>query len=254
LGHPPFFYFYLEKEKVMVSISDLLKYKDEVKIVHPNDPKKVIWKGWVKILGDESIKEAYKFARIASSNKRAALKDMNSVDYQDEINSIGELDDEMLHNIIRASKENDYTRESVAIVSRQELPKIEEIADEPDAPSLEDQEKLDAAEEKVQDEFLKAVSEYVEQRKIELETDLQNKSREEIVKMAQEESAKIIPMQYFLQELDDQKGYRGTYVDKECKVKAFKSVEEFKDTHTAIKAQILAAYKRLEIEPDEVKN
>lgn len=244
---------YRERETEMAIIADLLKYKDELKIVHPGTGK-VIWKGWIKVLGDESIKEAYKFSRIASAKKRAQLRDMNSSEYKDEIEGLAELDKQTLRDIVFASKENDFTRESVAIVTRQELPKIEEIAQEPDAPDLEEQEQLDKAEDKVQEDFLKAVDEFVQQKKVELETQLNSTSDKDLLKMAQEESAKIIPMQYFLQELDDQKGFRGTFQDKECKVRAFATVEEFKETHTAIKSQILTAYKKLELGPDDLKN
>lgn len=237
----------------MASIAELLKYKDELKIVHPTTGK-TLTKVWLKVLGDESIKEAYKYARIESAKKRAQLRDMNSSDYQDEIESVAQLDTDTLKDIISASKENDFTRESVAAVARSELPKIEEIAIEPDAPSLEEQEKLDKAEERVTTEFMRAVEQYVQQRKEELNARLENATREELVEMAKEESAKIIPMQAFMVELDDQKGFRGTFLDKECKTRAFKTIEEFKDTHTTIKSQIITAYKQLEMNPDDVKN
>jgi len=237
----------------MASIAELLKYKDELVITHPSTGK-VLWKGWIKVLGDESIKEAYKYSRIVSAQKRATLRDKDSVEYKDEVESIAEQDKQDLLDLIMASQENDFTRESVAAVIREELPKIEEIAEEPDAPSLEEQELLDKEELNTQEEFLKAIDDYVSRRKEELKGRLDKMTHKQLIAMAQEELLKVAPMQAFLSELNDQRGYRSTFIDKECKTRAFKSIEEYKDAHSTIKSQIIEAYNKLEMGPDDIKN
>lgn len=237
----------------MANIADLLKYKDELVITHPTNGK-ILWKGWIKILGDESIKEAYKYSRIVSAQKRATLRDKNSSEYKDEVESIAEQDKQDLLDLIMASQENDFTRESVAAVIREELPKIEEIAQEPDAPSLEEQEILDQEETNTQQEFLKAIDDYVTRRKEELQGRLSKLSHKELIAMAQEEITKVAPMQAFLSELNDQRGFRSTFIDKECKTRAFKSIEDYKDAHSVVKSQIIDAYNKLEMGPDDIKN
>lgn len=237
----------------MASIGDLLKYKTEVKLVHPQT-KKVLQTVWVKIMGDEAVKEAYKFGRIASSKMRKELQDTSSSDYELHIKSLEEQEDTDLYDLIVAAKVNEFSQQSVAVIARDELPKIEEIAVEPDAPTLPEQEELDREEEKVSEEFLRKINEYVNARKEELEATLKKTSRKKILEMAQEEMKNVVPMQVFMAELENQKGYRGTFTDKECKTKAFSSIEDFTDAHADIKTQILEAYHKLEMGPDDIKN
>ena len=177
-----------------------------------------------------------------------------NTEYKLEIASLDEQDDKDLYELIVAGKVNDFTRESVAVIAREELPKLEEIAVEPDAPTLEEQEKLDKAETATEDRFTEAIKKYVDERKIELEAELKKAKHPKLVDMAKEQIVAMAPTRAFLEELSDQKGYRGTYLDKECKTKAFDSIDEFKDLVSFHKEQILQAYAELEMGPDEIKN
>lgn len=239
----------------MGTISQLLKYKTEVIL---KDPVKgtEIGSVWVRILGDESIKDAYKYSRVASAKKRALLRDTNSVDYQDEVASLDGQDQKDLYDLVLASKVNDFTSEAVLAVQLEDYPELEDVitTGDPDAPTLEEQEILDKEQDDVQTRFLKKVDEFVATRKLEFETELSKASYEDLVKMAQVEIVKVTPMQVFIDELRDQKGFRSSYKDEGFKVKAFDSIEDYKETHAAIKAQIADAYEKLELGPDELKN
>jgi len=208
---------------------------------------------WVKLMGDEDIKEAYKYARLKSSQMRKKIKDPESVEYQLQVSSLDEQDDKDLYDLIVASKVNDFTRESVAVIVRDELPKLEEVAVEPDAPKLEEQEKLDEAEDSVEQRFTDAINKYVKERQEVLEAELKKYSRKKLVEAAAIELQELAPMQEFRIALDDQKGYRGTFNDKSCKVRTYTDLEEYLNIHSAIKGQLVTAYDELEIDPSELK-
>lgn len=236
----------------MGTISELLRYKDEVKLLDPKTNKKLA-SVWIRILGDESIKDAYKYSRLASAQKRTALTDTTSIDYLDEVASLNGQDTKDLHDLVVASMENDFTSEAVVVVQREEIPELEDIATEPDAPTLKEQELLDKEEVSLEERFTKKIDDFVATKKVELEVELAVMSYEDLLARAQVELTKVLPMQIFLEELRNQKGFRATYGDKDYKTKAFTSIEEYKDTHPAIKDQIMAAYDKLEMGPDDIK-
>src|SRR5258706_3494025 len=200
----------------MGSIADLLRYKKEVKLTAPQtgETLKLVW---VKIMGDEDVKEAFKYSRVVSSDYRAQLRDKDSLEYKLQIKSLDEQEDQDLYDLIIAANVNDFTRESVAVIAREELPKLEDVAVEPDAPTLEEQEKLDREEISTEQRFTDAIKKYVNERKEELEASLKKAKHPKLVELATEQIISMAPTQAFLAELADQKGYRGTFLDKECK-------------------------------------
>lgn len=237
----------------MGTISDLLRYKTALELKDPRT-NNVLETIWIRIMGDEDVKNAYKYGRVASSELRAKLKDPELIEYKIQILSLEEQDTKDLYDLIVAARVNDFTRESVAVIAREELPKLEDVAVEPDAPNLEEQEKLDAEEKAGEDRFTAAIDKYVNERKEVLEAELKKTKRDKLVEMAKVEIANIAPTQAFLTELEDQKGFRGSFKDKECKIKVFASIEEYRNTASSIKEQILQAYNKLEMGPDEIKN
>lgn len=237
----------------MARLADLLKYKEEITIVHPKT-QKPLQTVWIKVLGDEDIKESYRYARIASAAMRKLLKDPTSAEYKDEILTAEEQDEDDLKQLILASRENDFLRESVAAVAREELPKMEEVAVEPDAPSLEEQETLDEATDKIEQEYMKKIDDYVATKKTELQQQIDNMTHDELVETAKVELQKIRALQRFSDELNEQRGFRATFKDKECKKREFADVEEFRNAHSAIKQQIWDAYDKLELSPEDLKN
>lgn len=237
----------------LVSIVDLLRYKKEVTLLDPRTREPIGQKLWVRIMGDEDIKEAFKYARLKSSEMRKKLKDHNSIEYKLQVEDLEEQDDKDLYDLIVASRVNNYTRESIAVIVREELPKIAEVAVEPDAPSLSELEKFDEAEESVEDHYMKAIEKYVNERREVLEAELKGASHDKLVELASVEMQDLYPQQAFTQALDDQKGFRGTYTDEKCKVRAFTDLDEYGNMHSAIKSQLVAAYDELELTSDQVK-
>lgn len=238
----------------MATLDDLLKYKEKVVLKHPKTGKdlKAVW---VRVLGDEDLKESFRFARIASADKRKALRDKSSGAYRDEIESIlKESSREDQITLILASKENEFANTAPIIVPREDLPKIEEIAVQPDAPTLEEQERIDTAEEEQTKRFQEAIEDYIKTKLNEVKASLEDMSDETVFDLAAIEYINVQALGAFLEELNDQKAFRGTYSDEACTEKGFSSLESFKNADGNIKAQLIKAYNELEISGDELKN
>lgn len=237
---------------MVVSIKDLLKYKKEVPLKDAKD--KIVGHAWVRLLGDEDLTQATKLSRVASTDMRATLRDTGSVDYKDRIEPMAELDRETLLAMVLSAHQNRYMSEAFVKVDREELPKIEEIATEPDAPTLEEQEQLDAAIAKQSADYDKRIGEFVDERTNEMKVILEGKTTEEILAEARQAMTDILPLQTFFEELNAQKAFRGTYNDKLCKERTFGVVEDYKDAERSIKLQLIDAYNELELDPNDLKN
>lgn len=209
---------------------------------------------WIRIIGDESLQTAYKLARIKSGKRRDSLRNQESMEYQDEVLPILEADKETCMQLIELSVENNFMSEAISNVEREELPKLEEIAIDADAPTLEEQEKLDAMVVKQEEDYQKAIDEYVETRKAELKVTLKDKTLDELRVQATFETSNALALATFLIEVQNQKVYRSVFLDKECKIPAFDDVDEFADLPPHNKKQLIEAYQELEMSPDDVKN
>lgn len=238
----------------MGSLSNLFKYKKQIDIKDIDDPEKVVQKAWIRILGDEDLKDAYRFARIVSSERRMALRDEKSSEYRDETAQLDDAPLEGLISVILAANESMFANEATAVVEREDLPKIEELATQPDAPTLEEQERLDTLIREQEEKYKTALEDYVNTKLAEIGESLTKMERSEVVKMAKKDLSNIQALDAFVTELNDQKGYRGTYDDEECKIRSFDSIDDFKSAHTLLKSQIIQAYNDFEIGNDDVKN
>src|SRR3990170_5609765 len=156
----------------MGQLVDLLRWKKEVllKDISGNPLKSV----YLRIIGDYDLQESYRLARIASSKKRALLRDTESDDYKDEVNILDEATPEQCLEIIMAAKSTAFENEAVSANERPELLGIDAVAMDPDAPTLEEQETLDKKREDAEQAYQKNLVEYVETKKAELITFLKS--------------------------------------------------------------------------------
>jgi hypothetical protein len=238
----------------MATIDDLLKYKKKV-LLRDQRSGKDLKAVWLRVLGDKDLQDAFKFSRIASANKRKELRDKENSAYQDEI--IGTLEEagrESWEELILASKENEFANTAPIITPREDEVKIEEIAVEPDAPTLEEQERLDATEAEQDDKFRAALEEYIQTKLNEVKADLKDLTDEKVFELAAVEYVNVQSLQEFMNELNNQKVYRATYSDDKCTERAFSSIDAYRNSHGAIKAQLIGEYLSLEMGADDVKN
>lgn len=236
----------------MGSLSDLLRYKQKVDL--KNEQDEVIATVWLKIIGDHDIQDSYKLGRVASAKKRAILRDTTSNDYIDEIEVFENASKEECIATIVAGRSSNFTAEAISANSREELPTLRDVAVDPDAPQLEEQEQLQFLKLQREIDYQKKIDEYVETRTTELRAELETKDLDKLREEAKEQAINILALTEFVEVVSEQKTWRAVFEDEECKKHAFASVNEFRNLHQLIKNQLILAYQQLEINPTEIKN
>lgn len=240
-----------------LKIVDLLKWKTSVilldgkgmPILNDNKPVEV----HLKVIGDDDLDKAHRAARLASASLRKTLQDTESDVYKDRVAPIMDADRESCIDLIMQYRTANLGSEARVNTPREELPTIEEFAIEPDAPSLEELENLDAALVKQDEDYEKAVEEYISTRTDIIRAELEALSLEELRTIAMDNIAGIMALAEFFTELTAQKLYYGTFVDKEYKTRAFDSVDEFIATDSVIKEQLIEAYTSIEYDGNQIK-
>lgn len=236
----------------MAVLSDLFKWKKQVTIKQGGDKEDIIV--WMRILGDYDLSESYKLARVESAKIRVKMKDVTSDEYLNETTALAEYEDSELKQLVISTKSNDFFAKAIAVVNKGELPKMEDIALEPDAPTLAEQEKYDAALKEVTDEYTKEINDYITARSEELDGILSAKSHEELWNEAVICIQNFIPERAFTLELNNQKVYRATYQDEYCKIRAFESIDDYKNASNKLRQQLISDYTLLELSSEDIKN
>lgn len=243
----------------MAKLVDLLRWKKPLLLLDAKGKPILDAKGkpvtvWIRIIGDEAQQEAYRSARLKSAERRAALKDTNSADYKDQILPISDADKDVCIELIKLSRGNNFISEALANVVRPNLPKLEEVAIDADAPTLEEQEKLDDLIRESNDEYEKSITEYTKTKQLELDAELNALELEDLRAQAMFETVNTVALTVFLTEVQNQKAWRSVYMDEKCTDPAYDSVEEFNSQVGLIKTQVLEFYNDLETSPNELKN
>jgi len=242
-----------------LKIVDLLRWKTSIVLKDEYDKILLDEKGnpvtiYMRVVGDQDLQDAFKLARVRSAEKRKTLRDETSLEYLDQVAPIKEASREDCVELIKTARTQTFQSEAYANVERPEAVKIEEIAVDPDAVSLEEQEQLDAANEKIDKEYEEAIKTYTETRIKETDVEFESVSIENVRSIAELEVSNITSLAIFLQEVLDYKIIMACYTDKALTQKAFDSVAEYRSSNTFIKTQISEAYMRLELGADEIKN
>lgn len=236
----------------MGKLSQLLRWHKEVVLSDPSG--KEVQKVYVRIISDADLEDSYRAARVASAEKRARLRDVDSNDFKDEILAFGEASEQQCKDIINTARSHTWLSQAQSTVVRGELVKISEIAIDPDAPTLEELERLDQENKKVDDQYAKDIEDYIEVKRKELEAELNNLTLNEIRSVAQAELIVLLPLTSFLNELNDQKTWRSVYTDKEFKERGFDSVDDFREMLLPLREQLINAYVELEEGAGDLKN
>lgn len=235
----------------MGKISQLLRYKKEVPLT---DKGKELAKVWIRIIGDDDLNECYKLARLRSSEIRRKLRKEDTTEYKDELSMIDDATKEELIEVIKASRQSQFSADAISQVERPDEIEIAEIALDPDAASLEELELLDEKNNQQDKDYNKALDDYIEARTTALVSELENSDLDTLKKLAKEETINVIALTTFFTELQAEKVWRAVYEDKELNIRAFQNREEYNESAATIKNQLIGAYTQLEISPEEIKN
>lgn len=240
-------------------ISNLLRWKDSVTLKNEKgapilgkDGKPVVV--WVRIITDKDLEEAFKKARIASARMRAKLLDEQSDEYQALIAPFDDADRDACYEMSLAGMGAGWISEALSTVVRPDLPKLDEIARDPDAPTLEEQERLDALIADVETKYQADIEEFVQTKQTEAKTMLDAFNDEQIREQAKISVLVTLPLEVFLSELAEQKVWRAVFTDEACTVRGFSDVEDYRSSVTVIKEQIRAKYDELEEGHSDLKN
>lgn len=239
-----------------LKLVDLLRWSKEV-VLKDGAGQPIIQNGhevkvWMRIIGDQDLEDSYKAARAASRRHRKFLQNRDSDEFMAGISIILEADHETCKILVSNGYVRNFNSEAFANVERPELPKIEEIAIDADAPTLEEQERLDTLTEEVNKGYLDALDQYVTTKKDALSSELDLLSLEDIRERAIEAMVDVLSMEVFLKELDMQKTSRSVYMDKTFKESAFDDVEDFRQFK--LNDFLISEYSALELNSDDVKN
>jgi hypothetical protein len=241
-----------------LKIADLLKWRTTVILLDQedkpilDDDKNPI-NVYLRVIGDDDLEASHRAARLHSATIRKQLQDKTSDLYKDRVEPIMEASREDCESIVSQYRASNLESEARANVTRPDAVTLEEIAIDPDAATLEEQEKLDAAQAKQDEEYEAALKEYVDVRKAIIDAEIKEMSLDDLRTVAKEEIGGVIALSEFFNELMEQKLFRGAYTDKTYKHKAFDSIEEIKKTAPVIRQQLFDAYLELEFDPDKVK-
>ncbi len=241
-----------------LKIADLLRWRGSVElkdaegkpILYEKKPVTV----YVRVIGDQDLQNAYKVARVNSAEARKKLRDETSLEFKDQVEPIRDATKEDCVELILTAREQSFGSDAYANTERPDLVKIEEIATDPDSPTLEEQEKLDAENARVENEFQTALKEYIETKKKEIKAELETLDIEELRKQAELEVSNITSLGLFLQTVQDYKMVYACYNDKTYRERSFETIEEWRETPTVIKEQLLELYSKLELGSEDIKN
>lgn len=240
-----------------IKLIDLLRWSKEIELKKDDgtpvlDKHGESVKVWLRVIGDQDLEDSYRAARAASARRRATLRDKNSDDYLATLSIIEEANQEACTEIIVAAQRRDFNQQAFVNVVRPELPKLNEVAEDADAPTLEEQEKFDQLTEKLNTEYLTALDAYVDDREVALRSELLTKPIDELRDMTAKALADVQSLETFISELNIQKTYRATYSDRLFKEPAFENLHEFRQFK--LREQLMNEYGVLELAPDDVKN
>lgn len=243
----------------MGSLTNLLRWKKTLELTDnqgkpirgaDGKPKKV----YLRVVGDRDLKEAYIIARAASADRRKALRDKTSLEYKTEVDIFDEASRQDCINAINMSNATSWTSQAMSIIVRPEEVNLDDVAVDPDAPTLEEQEKCDALNKEQNEAYMKEIQYYVVHQSETLEAQLKlldDAGLKEVAKNAQEN---IGPLAIFMERLQVEKTWRGCFDDEKHTTHTFEGVEDYLDLDTVIKNQILSAYTQLEITGEDAKN
>lgn len=242
-----------------LKISDLLRWRGSIELKNADgsaikdDHDKPV-SVYLRIVSDPDLDLIYKNARVMSGDMRKKLRDTESTEYKDQVLPIKEATQEEAIELIKTARQQNYGTQAYANMIKPDLIKIEEIAVDPDAATLEEQEQLDAANKKQDEEFQEALEAYVNTKMEEDQEELSKLSIEELRAIAELEVSNITSLGYFLQIVQDLKMVYGCYNDKTYRERSFDDLEDYRVTSDVIKTQLLQKYRELEFGNDEIKN
>lgn len=243
----------------MGKLSSLLKWKKSVVL---RDEKGLVIKDdqgnpiivFMRVIGDKDLEESSSKARFASATKRAALAHEDSEEYVSNVALFNTATREQCLEMTIQGRSANWTAEAMSNVTVPDLPKLEEVARDPDAPTLEELEKFDKLIEETENSYQKSLEEYVQLQETTTRTELVDKTDEELRELAKQQVIIVLSIQAYLDTFIDEKTWRSVYQDDAYVIREFSGIGEFQNLNAHIKEQLREEYRKLESGFDGIKN
>jgi len=236
-----------------MNLNDLFKWTGELTITgRDGEPVMVRTKPLVlyqRVVGDSDLGLARKMALKASRGLRKELNDESTNSYAAMVPDHADIEDGVLVNMVILASSPEIRSQAIKEADRPREP----MEPEGDA-SLEVQEEYESD----LDEFKALTNKAIDKKVAEIvqakSEELSKLPRENLVKMFLESTVRSICQAEMLRTFNSWCAYLGTFKDRKYSTRAFASYDEFDNSATELKSQVLSGYLMLEIAGEDLKN
>ena len=231
----------------MDKLSDLFRWR---KKIYLKDGKRTVGTAWIRLVGDADYQQARNISLKRSKQLRNRLRDETTDDYVAAFTDIDSMSkDELILGVI-FSEISDYRDEALVTTQDESLPELDG-----DNPSLEEQEEHQTKLEEIRRKRVEVLAAQIDKKSEERKEALNSITDiEELKRLYRDAVVNIKCIELFTTTFRNFCAYKGTFKDDRYKELAFDSFDEFEESASQLKSQLLAAYTNLEITGEDLKN
>lgn len=233
------------RTKINVDISELFKWKGEAEI--KDNKGNVVATVYIKLVGDRDYEVARRNALKESSQVRRNIRDGNSPEYESIIQTMNDLNKEAVISTVIGSNLADIRHEAEKALVIKEPTK-------PKDDSLEEVERYETEKDNFPIKYDESIRKELDKIMDKERTRLGNLPLEELEKEFIRAVANKLCEQNFVKAFYDNLIYMSTYQDSDFSKRAFKNYDTYLSSTKEVKEQLLAAYSKVELNQQELKN
>lgn len=202
---------------------------------------------YVRVVGDQVIDDARKYALIGSRTLRKELRDPTTDNYLIYLDPLSDLTEEELRTLNTSIAMREIMRDYLSSTPRPIMGPL------PTNPSQEQQEEYEAAKEQRENDYIQNMTEYVESWRTEFQAGLEKRDHEFLLRMARKNRTDQVCEELFSSMFEEYVVAQSVYSDDKYKNKTF-TLEQFKELPNEVRVKLRNAYNDITISPDQIKN
>lgn len=202
---------------------------------------------YIRIVSDQVIDDARKYALLGSRNLRRDLRNVNSDDYLIYLDPLADLDADQLRTLNTSIAMREIMRDYLNNNPRPQLDPL------PTNPSQEMQEEHEAARLQREDDYIKGMTEYVENWREDYQEALAARDYDYLLNMARKNRVDQVCEEKFSSMFEEYVVCESVFTDKNYKEKMF-TLDQFRELPNDVRVKLRDAYNNISIAPDQVKN
>lgn len=220
-------------------LNKLFHWKKEIQLVDT--------KFYVRIVSDAIVEEARRQSLLDSRRLRKNLRDSDSDDYLLYIDPVNDFEIEDIQNALMNLHSRDVARE---FMQNNPKPPLTELGD---YPSQEEQENLEAEKIERDENYAEQMVSYIEKWRDDFLKSIQNKTREELIRMYARIRTDRVCEEAFNNTFEDRVISQAVFIDEDYTKNAF-TYEEYKSLPSVVKAAFRRTYDELSVSTEDIKN